>query len=154
MKKVLFTLMFGLWFYSCRYDKIMEEEQTETSIFEEKSKSRYKIDQRLIGFWVKSEHATQGVRFNEDGTMAPFQMKDPSKSGFTNIVVHIETYEKNGENYLTAHAYNENEQEALTKVFKYKFQNDTLYFPNFNTNDVTGEESINEYADKYFKIEL
>lgn len=115
-------------------------------------KTKYKFDKKLIGWWVKDAQATQGVHFNEDGTMSTFLVNHPEKSGFENIFLYFETFEKDGVIVLVLHAFNEAEQEIFTRESRIKIENDTLYLPDPNKQGQLANEINWELADKYFQI--
>lgn len=138
---------------SCTTQKVTNEEVANESFEEKSTKSKYKFDKRLIGSWVKSLYATQGIRINEDGTMGTYLVSDPEKFGLNTLVIHIETFERNKESYLVSHAYNENGEETFTKEVKYKIEKDTLFLPRTVIDQETGEKETLDYKDKYFRVE-
>lgn len=144
----ILLLMFSL--LACTIQKEVGEDGSSQSIM--KDKPKYKFDTHLIGSWVKSLYATQGIRINEDGTMGTYLVSEPDKFGLNTLAVYIETFERNKEKYMVSHAYNEKGEEVFSKEVKYKVEKDTLFLPSTIVDQESGVETTIEFGEKYFRV--
>lgn len=119
--------------------------------FGDTTENNYEVDTLLFGVWTKHKNATQGLRFNKDGTMEAISFKNPIQKTMPGEV-RYRTYEKDSVSYIEFNVYKNNEL-IMTSIDKYKIEDGFLYLPVRRTDNMTGKVTILEYESKYFRKE-